>query len=203
MSLTQATHRREPQRVSPSPRQVVAVHEAAHALAAELLYPGTISGVKIHPGGGGCVWTREEPPGGKRAYHRQLRKAEDRLADVTTMTAQVGPIPPAIAAKNIAGCRAQAVISLAGLLAERLIFGLEITPRMGSADVVEATSLCRRATYSRAGSIALLKYVEIDTRVLLERHRAALLAIACELEAKGKLTGDEVATLVALHPPLR
>ena len=43
----------------------------------------------------------------------------------------------------------------------------------------------------KGGTIALLKYVEIDTRVLLERHRTALLAIACELEAKGKLTGDE------------
>ena len=148
------------------------------------------------------MWTtREEPPGGKRAYRRLLRKAEDRLADVNTMTAQVGPIPPAIAAKNIADCRARAAISMAGLLAERLIFGLEMTPRMGSADVVEATSLCRRATYSRAGAIALLKYVEIDTRVLLERHRTALLAIACELEAKGKLTGAEVAKLVVEHPP--
>ena len=144
---------------------------------------------------------RDEPPGGKRAYRRPLRKAEDRLVDVNTMTAQVGPIPPSIAAKNIADCRARAAISMAGLLGERLIFGLEMTPRMGSADVVEATSLCRRATYSRAGSIALLKYVEIDTRVLLERHRTALLAIACELEAKGKLTGAEVAKLVVEHPP--
>ena len=58
------------------------------------------------------MWTtREEPPGGKRAYRRLLRKAEDRLADVNTMTAQVGPIPPAIAARNIAGSRALAVIS--------------------------------------------------------------------------------------------
>jgi hypothetical protein len=178
------------------------VHEAAHALAAELFYPGTLVGVKIHPGGGGCVWTAgEEPPGGKRAYRRLRRNAEDRLADVNTMTAQVGPIPPAIAAKNIADCRARAAISMAGLLAERLIFGLELTPRLGSADVVEATSLCRRATYSRAGSIALLKYVEIDTKVLLERHRTALLAIACELEVKGKLTGAEVAKLVVEHPP--
>jgi hypothetical protein len=178
------------------------VHEGSHALAIELLYPGTIAGVKIHPGGGGCVWTaREEPPGGKRAYRRLLRRAEDRLADVSTMTAQVGPIPPAIAAKNIADCRARAAISMAGLLAERLIFGLELTPRMGSADVVEATSLCRRATYSRAGAIALAKYIEIDIKVLLERHRTALLAIACELEAKGKLTGQQVADLVAANPP--
>jgi hypothetical protein len=119
-----------PASTAPKPREVTCVHEAGHCVTAVLLV-GSIGGVRLEPNGGGMIWRGPTPNADAlRANEKQWR---EKFSDNETLLFECGPIPFAIVNQHFAQWRADAIISLAGEAAERLAFGVVVSPPAGTA----------------------------------------------------------------------
>ena len=96
---------------------------------------------------------------------------------------------------------AEAIISLAGEAAERLAFGLVVSPP--SSDQLSAKTFTRRCSVSRAGANLLYEHCKAEARAILQTRWPAVEAIARALDREDELDGEAVAKLIAQNPPLR
>jgi hypothetical protein len=147
---------------APKQREITAWHEAGHAVAGVLLF-GSITGARINADGTGIVW-RGTTPSSDTSEHEQATRAA--VSDTETMLRDVGPMPIALANQNLVLSRNCAVFALAGPEAERLQFGLTLSPP--SADLVAAKMHTRRGSFGRAGADSLLSHCRAEARWLLQ-----------------------------------
>jgi hypothetical protein len=187
-----------PESFAPSRRAICCVHESGHAVTGRLLFGG-ISGARINPDGTGVVWRGETPDPDSTSAHE--KKSREQFADNENLLSEGGPIPFSIVSQHIAMWRAKAIFFLAGEAAERLAFGLVVSPP--NSDQLDAKVFTRRCSVGRAGANLLLDHCRAESRALLQRHWPAVEAIARALDREGELDGEAVARLIAQNPPLR
>jgi hypothetical protein len=189
----------EPASTAPRPREVTCIHEAGHCIIAVLLVGG-IGGVRLNPdGNGGMMWRGPTPtPNAGPANEERWR---ERFADNETLLFENGPVPPAIVSQHIARWRNEAIIALAGPEAERLQFGLVVSPP--NSDLLSAKMYTRRLSVSRAGANLLFEHCKAEARAILKMRWPAVEAIARALDRDDELDGEEVAKLIKRNPPLR
>ena len=196
--MSNAQHEAAPVSTAPKQREITCVHEAGHAVVACLLVGG-IGGVRINLDSSGIVWRGETPnPDANRATEEKWR---ERFADNEDLLFVCGPIPPAIVSQHIVKWRNEAIISLAGPEAERLQFGLVVSPP--NADQLSAKTFTRRCSVSRAGANLLYEHCKAEARAILQMRWPAVEAVARTLDLEDELTGEVVAKLIAQNPPLR
>jgi hypothetical protein len=188
-----------PASVAPRPRGVTCFHESGHCVIAVLLV-GAIGGVRLNPdGNGGMMWRGPTPtPDAGPANEERWR---ERFADNETLLFENGPIPPAIVSQHFARWRNEAIIALGGEMAERLQFGLVVSPP--NSDQLSAKMFTRRLSVSRAGANLLLDHCKAEARAILQMRWPAVEAISRALDREDELDGEEVAKLIAQNPPLR
>jgi hypothetical protein len=172
-------------------------HESGHAVVGVFLF-GAIAGVRVNLDGGGVVWRDETPDDNSEGRQEAARRI---FACTEEMLASVGPVPIRLVNQHLAMWRSNAIFFLAGPEAERLSFGLIVSPP--SSDLLVAKTHCRRASVSRAGANALYEHCRLEARTILERYWRAVEAIARALDRDGELDGDAVAGLIKQNPPLR
>jgi hypothetical protein len=181
---------------APKPREITCVHEAGHAVMAHWLF-GAVAGVRLDSGGG-VVWFDDPPPEDRSEYQEAVRSA---FANTEDMLHEVGPMPPRFVAKHFAKWRADTIVFLAGQEAERLAFGLTLSP--AKSDLLSAKMFTRRCSVSRAGANALLEHCRLEARAILQTRWPAVEAIARALDREDELDGEAVAKLIKRNPPLR
>ena len=156
-----------------------------HCVIAVLLVGG-VGGVRLEPGGGGMMWRGPTPkPDAGPANEAKWR---ERFADNETLLFENGPVPFAIVNENFARWRNEALISLGGLAAERLAFGLVVSPP--NSDQLSAKVYCRRCSVGRAGANLLYSHCEAEARAILQMRWPAVEAIARALDRDGELSGE-------------
>jgi hypothetical protein len=187
-----------PATVAPRPREVTCIHESGHCVVAVLLVGG-IGGVRLEPGGGGMVWRGPTPEPDAGPVNQE--KWRERFADNETLLFENGPVPFFIVSQHFAEWRSEAIIALAGEAAERLAFGLVVSPP--NADQLKAKVYCRRLSVGRAGANLLFDHCKAEARAILQIRWNAVEAIARALDQEDQLDGDEVARLIERNPPLR
>ena len=125
-----------PASTAPKPREILSTHEAGHAVVTFLLY-GAVAGVRLD-GGGGVVWFGDPPP-------------EDRSENPRRRHARGFAIPRTcclVSARcssrlqQFAKWRNNTIVALTGQEAERLAFGLVVSPE--NSDQLSAKMYCRR-----------------------------------------------------------
>ena len=139
---------------APKQREITCFHEAGHAVVGHWLF-GAVAGVRLDSGGG-VVWFDDPPPEDRSEYPR--RQCARRLASTEDILFELGPMPPRIVAKHFAKWRANTIISLAGPEAERLAFGLTLSP--AKFDQLSAKMFTRRCSVSRAGANLLFEHCQ-------------------------------------------
>ena len=197
MSANASQQQIEPASFAPKQREVTAVHEAGHAVVGHLVFGG-ISGARINPDGTGIVWRGSTPEANISAHEK---KSREEFSDNENLLFEGGPIPFSIVNQHIAHWRARAIFALAGEAAERLSFGLVVSPP--NSDQLDAKVFTRRCSVGRAGANLLLDHCRAEARTILQRHWAAVEAIARALDRDGELDGEAVGRLIAQNPPLR
>jgi ATP-dependent Zn protease len=196
--MSNAQQQTAPASTAPKQREVTCTHEAGHAVVACLLVGG-IGGVRLEPNGGGLVWRGPTPK--PDAVPATEEKWRERFADNEDLLFVCGPVPFSIVSQHLAKWRSEAIISLAGPEAERLAFGLVVSPP--SSDQLSAKTFTRRCSVSRAGANALLEHCRLEARAILKTRWPAVEPIARALDQEDELDGEEVARLIAQNPPLR
>jgi hypothetical protein len=186
-----------PASFAPTRREVTCVHEAGHVIVGVYLF-GAIAGARVNLDGGGVVWRDETPDDKSEDIQEAARRA---FADTEDLLRDVGPMPIALVNEHLAAWRNTAIFHLAGPEAERLSFGLIVSPP--SADLLVAKSHCRRGAVSRAGAHFLLEHCKAEARAILQMRWPSVEAIAKALDREDELSGDEVAKLIERHPPTR
>jgi hypothetical protein len=187
-----------PASTAPKPREVTCFHEAGHCVVAVLLVGG-IGGVRLEPEGGGMMWRGPTPkPDALRANEEKWR---EKFSDNETLLFEGGPIPFSIVSQHFATWRTEAIISLAGEAAERLAFGIVVSP--SSSDQLSAKTFTRRCSVSRAGANLLFDHCKAEARAILQMRWPAVEGIARALDRDDELDGDEVARLIERNPPPR
>jgi hypothetical protein len=192
-----AQRQTEPASFAPSRREIVCIHEAGHVIVGVYLY-GSIAGARVNDGGGGVVWRDETPDDNSEGRQEAARRI---FADTEDLLASVGPMPIALVHQHLGMWRSTAIFYLAGPEAERLAFGLTLSPPNG--DLLVAKSHCRRGAVSRAGANLLLDHCRAEARAILQMRWPAVEAVARELDREDELTGEQVARLIEKNPPLR
>lgn len=183
-----------PASVAPKPREIVAIHEAGHAVVAFLLY-GAVAGVRLDRGGG-VVWFGDPP-----SEDRSEREAAARtlFRDTEDLLFGVGPIP--FRFQQFGKWRSNTIVALAGHEAERLAFGLTLSPE--NSDQLSAKMYCRRLSVSRAGANLLFDHCKAEARAILQMRWPAVENISRALDEEDELSGEDVARLIEQNPPLR
>jgi hypothetical protein len=194
--MSNVQHAAESASTAPKPREIMSVHEAGHAVVAHLLY-GAVAGVRLDSGGG-LVWFGD-PPLGDRSEREEAARAA--FADTEDMLHSVGPMPPHLAAQHFGKWRSNTIVALAGPEAERLAFGLTLSPP--NSDLLSAKMYTRRLSTSRQAANLLLDHCRAEARAILQMRWPAVEAIARALDQNDELDGAEVAKLIEQNPPLR
>jgi hypothetical protein len=163
---------------------------------AHLLY-GAVKGVRLDPGGG-VVWFGDPPPEDSSEREQAARVA---FADTENMLHVGGPMPPWLVSQHFAKWRNNIIVALAGPEAERLAFGLTLSPP--NSDLLSAKMYTRRLSTSRQAANLLLDYCKAEARAILQIRWPAIEAIARALDLEDELDGEEVAKLIERNPPLR
>jgi hypothetical protein len=179
---------------APKPREITSVHEAGHAVVAHLLY-GAVKGIRLDSGGG-VVWFDDPPPEDRSESEEAART---RFRDTEDMLFGVGPMPFRL--QQFAKWRSNTIVALAGPEAERLAFGLTLSPE--NSDQLSAKMYCRRLSVSRAGANLLFEHCKAEARAILQMRWPAVEAIARALDREDELDGNAVAKLIERNPPLR
>ena len=97
---------------------------------------------------------------------------------------------------------ANAIISLAGPEAERLAFGLTLSPP--NSDMLSAKNIPVAAFDFASGANLAARSLPSPRHVRsLQMHWSAVEAIARALDLDDELSGEEVARLIEQNPPLR
>ena len=188
----------QPTSTAPRQREVTCFHEAGHCATAVLLVGG-IGGVRINPDGGGLMWRGPTPEPNAVPAHEE--KWREKFSDNENLLFVCGPVPPAIVSQHIARWRNETIIALGGEAAERLAFGVVISPP--NSDQLSAKTFTRRCSFSRAGANLLLDHCRAEARAILQMRWPAVEAIARALDLEDELDGEEVAKLIERNPPLR
>lgn len=188
----------EPVSTAPKQREITATHEAGHAVAGVVLF-GSIDGARINPDGSGYVW-RGKPSSDNTSEYEQA--ARGKFSATEDMLRDVGPMPIKLVNQNLALWRSSAIFSLAGPEAERLEFGLTLSPP--NSDQLAAKMYCRRCSVGRAGANALYEHCRLEARTILEKNWRAVEAVAraLSLSIDDQLDGEEVAQLIKRNAPL-
>ena len=186
----------QPASIAPKPREVTCVHEAGHAVVGHWLF-GAVAGVRLDSGGG-VVWFDDDPPPEDRS---EIQEAVRTAFTSTEDLLELGPMPPRFVAEHFAKWRANTIVMLAGPEAERLAFGLTLSP--AKSDQLSAKMYCRRCSVSRAGANLLFDYCKAEARAILQTRWPAVEAIARALDLDDELDGETAAKLIAQNPLLR
>jgi ATP-dependent Zn protease len=181
---------------APKPREITCTHEAGHAVVAHLLY-GAVKGVRLDSDGG-VVWFGDRPPEDRSECEEAART---RFRDTEDLLHEVGPMPPWLVSQNFAKWRNNTIIVLAGPEAERLAFGLTLSPP--NSDLLSAKMYTRRLSTSRQAANLLLDHCRAEARAILQMRWPAVEAISRALDRDDELDGEEVAKLIKRNPPLR
>ena len=197
LTNVEAQQQAEPASFAPKQREITCMHEAGHAVVGVYCSARLQARVLILTVAALCGATQSH----RTASLNTSQAARKVFAHTEDMLASVGPVPIPVVNQNLAMWRSNAIFSLAGPEAERLSFGLIVSPPSG--DLLVAKSHCRRASVSRAGANLLLDHCKAEARVLLQRYWAAVEAIAKALDRDDELDGEAVARLIAQNPPLR
>ena len=175
---------------APRRREITCWHEAGHAVVGVILF-GSITGARIYPDGTGRVWRGSTPSGHPTECEQAARTA---FSDTEDMLRGCGPMPIQLVNQHLAMWRSCAIFALAGPEAERLAFGLTISPP--SSDLLSAKTYTRRGSFSRAGANLLLDHCRAESRALLQMRWPAVEAIAVALDRENELDGEAVAKLI-------
>jgi hypothetical protein len=178
-----AQHEAAPASTAPKPREITCAHEAGHAVVAHLLY-GAVAGVRLDSGGG-LVWFGDPPLEDRSEREEAARTA---FADTEAMLFEVGPMPFRL--QQFGKWRSNAIVALAGQEAERLAFGLTLSPE--NSDQLSAKMYCRRLSVSRAGANLLYEHCKVEARAILQMRWPAVEAIARTLDLEDELDGEAV-----------
>jgi len=182
-------------RISDAERRRIAVHEAGHAIVAAVLEVGKLEKVTMLARGNALGATYVTPDDDKTLHaksdleHRiQLllggRNAEHALCE----EASSGAAHDLKEASRIA----LDMVGRYGFDENGSLFSFESLPR--NSPVHETSELIRRAN-------EVLRRIDQDCRLLLEKHAAALASLTDELLEKETVPGARVQELIELHSP--
>jgi hypothetical protein len=161
-----------------------------------LLY-GSVAGVRLDASGG-VVWFGDPPAEDSSEREEAARMA---FSDTENMLHVGGPMPPWLVSQNFAKWRNNTIVVLAGPEAERLAFGLTLSPP--NSDLLSAKMYTRRLSTSRQAANLLLDHCRAEARAILQMRWPAVEAISRALDREDELDGEAVAKLIAQNPPLR
>jgi len=166
----------------------VALHEAGHAVAGELVVPGSVSSVTISPRGAALGYTRNTPEDDLYLYPRE--KIEEEIVIL---------LAGAIAEEIHYGSRSTGSASdfdRAVLLAKRIVL-LGMSP-LG---VVDADTIPSRSLNRAVG--AILMEQEKKARGMLEPRHPILVRLSEVLTEHERISGEDIRVMLSSEPDSR
>jgi hypothetical protein len=167
-------------------RQHVAAHESGHTCVGWLLHLG-VTGATIE--GQGATFFGE-------------RRISPTIETVDLATQLQRLMPPLGASRDdvavdVMHCVDNIICLMAGVVAERLVFGRALPGSQH--DVVEAEALASIVVRSRApaSTRAMIDYCRCEARCLLESNVGAVLAVTFALLKHGELSGDQIGEIIS------
>lgn len=160
----------------------VAVHEAGHAVAAELLEPGSVSSLTISPRGNALGYVRQAPANDFYIYSKSEleRQICVLLAGVVVEEAILGEASTGAGNDFQAACQ----------LARRLVYS-----GLSSLGIVDPDLVSADAVQRALGEIISQQREKV--RVLLVPHLSAIRHLAAGVLEKESLSGEEIRALLA------
>lgn len=176
--------------LSPQSRWRIALHESGHALATHELDVGSVCGVSLHSRGG--FFEFESNLTGSATYDRLQREMTVLMAGRAAERLILGD------------ASAGAGMSLSSDLARATGFAMLVETqcglgRSGSAYLAEIKNLAQHPELHLAVNEHLSE-AEAKARLLLDRKRGRLLALATALDRQGYLSGDDIRSIVEVGP---
>jgi len=176
--------------LSPQSRWRIALHESGHALAAHELEVGSVCGISLHSRGG--FFEFESNLTGSATYDRLQREMTVLMAGRAAERLILGD------------ASAGAGMSLSSDLARATGFAMLVETqcglgRSGSAYLAEIKDLAQYPELHLAVN-EHLNEAEAKARLLLDRKRGRLLALATALDGQGYLSGDDIKSIVEVGP---
>ncbi|WP_083533019.1 AAA family ATPase [Bosea sp. WAO] len=176
--------------LSPDARWRIAVHESGHALAAHELEAGSVCGISLHSRGG--FFEFESNLTGSATYDRFQSEIIVLMAGRAAERLILGDAS-AGAGMSISSDLARAT-GFAMLVETQCGLGIS-----GSAYLAEIRNLAQHPELHKAVN-EHLNDAEDKARLLLDRKRGRLIALANALAAQGYLSGDDIKSIVEVGP---
>ncbi len=193
--MTPATHEcRDDDRRIIAFHEVIAFHEAAHAVVARAL-GRSVALVTIIPSKGrlGAMWP-VAPDAAPKTVEEQIRDTVDLCARARALMPVGQPrAPGAVFLVEVAD---QAIVSLAGPMAEQRLTGV-FDVAVARADLAEARAYAAASAILPESEGDYLRLFRAEARALVERNWPAITAVADALIYRQTLTGEDVESIIA------
>lgn len=172
-------------RPNPSELERVAIHEAGHAIAGELVQPGSVASITVSPRGNALGYVRTAPEDDRHLYTRP--QMEDQICVLLA-----GSMAEDIVYGDRSTGAANDFDKALGLARRIIDAGLSSLGVVDASNVPQADLL--------AASREIIQAQEQRVRAMLEGRRALLDEVARILREEEVLDGDRFRALLANHP---